>query len=107
MSQIIVSGLILAPASADLPAQDRKLLLGRFAPGITNRKTIPPLFQLSHFCTDTVNLAAQPSLSPIKGTGIQEKRTPDLVSVEINDTRCHQHAYPPIEPKDRLDFFKG
>src|SRR5437588_11387364 len=107
MSQIIVSGLRLAPASADLPAQDRKLLLGRFAPGITNRKTIPPLFQLSHFCTDTVNLAAQAGLPTIKRSCIQEKRMADLMAIQIDHAGGDEHADSPIEAKHGLDLLKG
>ena len=58
VSQVIIPGLIFAPTSADLPAQDGKRFFGRFAPGIADRKAVPLLFQVSDFGLELVNLTA-------------------------------------------------
>src|SRR5258708_36970318 len=104
---MLVAALRLAAAAPTPPGKARKLLRGRLGPGTPNRKTIPPLFQLSHFCTDTVNLAAQAGLPTIKRPCIQEKRMADLMAIQIDHAGGDEHADSPIEAKHGLDLPKG
>ncbi len=53
--------------------------------------------QSSHFRFEQIKVTTEPGLPAIKGAGIEKKRTPDLLSVEINDTDCQKLPHAPIE----------
>src|SRR5437660_3236519 len=107
MREVVVSGLIFPPTSADLSAQDGKGFFGGGASWITYGEAIPLFFQGSHFCFELVNLAAQASLPSIKWARIQEKGVADLVAVEIDHTSRDQDSDAPIEAEHCLALLKG
>src|SRR2546426_5576003 len=102
MGQILVSRLILAPASIEFQAQDSELLNGWLPPLIANRVAVTPGFELGDLRLQEINLAARTGLPPIKRSSIEEKWPSNLVSLQIDGCRCQKLAYDPIEAEHTL-----
>src|SRR5260370_9732374 len=105
MREVAVSGFVLAPASSHLLAQESQLL-DRWLPSlITSRKAISPGFPLSYLRFQAIYLPPRPCLPPIKRTGVQKERPPQLMAVEIDHRGSHKRPHSPIKAQNGAHVF--
>src|SRR5260370_23186706 len=105
MREVAVSGFVLAPASSDRLAQESQLL-DRWLPSlITSRKAISPGFPLSYLRFQAIYLPPRPCLPPIKRTGVQKERPPQLMAVEIDHRGSHKRPHSPIKAQNGAHVF--
>ncbi len=74
VGQIVVSGLILAPAAGNFLPKDSRFPFRGFPPWVADRKSVTPGFQLSDLLFEPINVAARVGLSSIQAPSIQEQR---------------------------------